>query len=95
MHLISFIASRVSELSGIAGARHAGLDLVEDPFPLVEVKVKIRLNQSAAPVNLESAHAEIEFTVADGYLSTSATILDSSRSSLSLRTWRQRTGTFF
>lgn len=75
LHLVSFVASRVSELSGVGGAGHAGLDLVEDPFPLVDVEVKIRVDRPVVRVHLEPAHTEMEFTVADGYVSTAATIL--------------------
>jgi hypothetical protein len=70
LHLISFVATRVAELQGLQRAAHTGLDLVEDPFPLVDVEVAIRTDRPVRAVHLEPRGVALDFTVEDGYLRT-------------------------
>ena len=66
VHLNSFLASRQAE----------GLDLVHDPFPIVDVPISIRMTNSPKVVTLQPEGASLQFTFADGYLHTKAAVLD-------------------
>jgi hypothetical protein len=66
VHLLSFVPARLA----------AGLDLVYDPFPLVDVQVAVRLGAVPARVTLQPAGAELSFSYQGGYASTSVTVLD-------------------
>lgn len=76
LHLISFVATRSAEISGAAKVRHPGLDLVEDPFPLVDVDVALRVDRDIAAVHLQPDGLPLDHTVEDGYLRVTPTILD-------------------
>jgi Hypothetical glycosyl hydrolase 6/Beta-galactosidase trimerisation domain len=76
LHLLSFVATRAAELSGVAKVRHLGLDLVEDPFPLVEVDVALRVDRDIAAVHLQPDGLPLDHTIADGYLHITPTILN-------------------
>jgi hypothetical protein len=60
VHLLSFVPARET----------ASLDLVHDPFPLVDVPVAVRLPAAPARVHLEPKGVELEWTYADGYVHT-------------------------
>jgi hypothetical protein len=66
VHLISFLPSRQAE----------NLDLVHDPFPLLEVPVAARLDQAPASATLQPAGQELEFTYDNGYAQTTVTVAD-------------------
>jgi hypothetical protein len=76
LHLLSFVATRVAELSGVAKVRHLGLDLVEDPFPLVEIDVALRVDREIAAVHLQPDGLPLDHTVEDGYLKIAPTVLN-------------------
>ncbi|AMM21595.1 hypothetical protein AX769_17420 [Frondihabitans sp. PAMC 28766] len=76
LHLTSFVSTRSAEISGAAKVRHTGLDLVEDPFPLVEVDVALRVDQEIAAVHLQPDGLPLDHTVEDGYLKIAPTILN-------------------
>lgn len=76
LHLVSFVATRSAEISGVATTRHRGLDLVEDPFPLVEVAVALRVDRDIAAVHLQPDGIPLDYAVEDGYLTISPTILN-------------------
>jgi hypothetical protein len=78
VHLLSFLATRVATSGPVGNLPATGLDLVEDPFPLVEVPVAIRCPQRPAAVYLQPAgvnlpfdwdgkYAEVVVTVSEGH----------------------------
>ena len=73
LHLISFLASRAAELVGVQKARHSGLDIVEDPFPLVDVEIAVRVDRPVAAVHLEPGGTPLEFTQQGSYVTTRVT----------------------
>lgn len=66
VHLISFLPSRQAD----------NLDIVHDPFPLVDVPVSVRLDTAPDRVTLQPAGLELPFEYADGYARTRVTVLD-------------------
>lgn len=66
VHLISFLPSRQAE----------NLDIVHDPFPLVEMPLAVRVDTEPARVTLQPAGISLPFTYADGYVHTRVTLLD-------------------
>lgn len=83
LHVISYVASRATEglETDPVGAGDRGpspIDLIEDPFPVIDVPIEIDLcGRSATSVRSEPEGIDLPFTVsADGYLSTSVTVLD-------------------
>lgn len=66
VHLLSFLPSRLGR----------DLDLVYDPFPLVDLDVALRLEARPKRVTLEPSGQELPFSYDDGYTSTRVTILD-------------------
>lgn len=65
VHLISFTAVRKAE----------GLDIVEDPFPLVNLPLAIRHDKQPRRVVIAPAGEDIPFTYQDGYVRVSVTSL--------------------
>ena len=66
VHLLSFVPARLAR----------DLDLVYDPFPLVDVEVALRLEAAPTRVMLQPAGEELSSSYEDGYASTRATVLD-------------------
>ena len=66
VHLLSFIPSRSAE----------GLDLVLDPFPLVDVEIALRCDTRPARVTLEPSGQELEWEYEEGYATAKVTVLD-------------------
>ncbi len=66
VHLLSFVPSRLAR----------DLDLVYDPFPLVDVEVALRLDAAPSRVMLQPAGEALSSTYEDGYASTRVTVLD-------------------
>jgi len=66
VHLLSFVPARLA----------ADLDLVYDPFPLVDVDVSLRLEAAPAHVTLQPAGTGLSFSHEGGYASTRVTVLD-------------------
>jgi hypothetical protein len=66
VHLLSFVPARLA----------GDLDLVNDPFPLVDVEVALRLEAAPARATLQPAGQELSFSYQDGYASTRVTVLD-------------------
>jgi hypothetical protein len=65
VHLLSFIPARLAR----------DLDLVYDPFPLVDVEVILRLGSPPASVTLQPEGKELAFSYQDGYVSARVTVL--------------------
>jgi hypothetical protein len=76
LHLLSFVSTRAGETGGVARLHHSGLDLVEDPFPLVDVDVALRVDRDIAAVHLQPDGLPLDHTVEDGYLRVHPTILN-------------------
>ena len=66
VHLLSFVPARLAR----------DLDLVYDPFPLVDVEVALRLEAAPGRVMLQPAGEELSFSYQGGYASTRVTVLD-------------------
>ena len=66
VHLISFLPSRQAE----------NLDIVHDPFPLVDVPVSVRLETRPRRASLQPMGQELDFTYEDGYAQVRVTALD-------------------
>jgi hypothetical protein len=66
VHLLSFLPSRQAE----------NLDLVHDPFPLLDVPVSLRLEQPPHSAVLQPSGQELELNYANGYAHTSVTVTD-------------------
>jgi len=66
VHLISFLHSRQAE----------DLDLVHDPFPLVNMPLFVRMDKAPTKVTLQPAGEDIPFTFEEGYVSLKPTVLD-------------------
>ncbi|GGG08194.1 alpha-amylase family protein [Paenibacillus abyssi] len=66
VHLLSFYPER----------RADDLDLVEDPFPLVDMPIAVRTDQEPKRVYLAPAKRELAFTYSDGYVHARVTVLD-------------------
>ena len=66
VHLISFLPSRQAE----------NLDIVHDPFPLVEMPISVRLDAAPTRVALQPTGKTLPFTYSGGYVQTQITVLD-------------------
>ena len=75
LHLLSFVASRAAELPGVRQG-HPGLDIVQDPFPVVDAELEIRVDRPVTAVHLQPEGTSLPFTVENGYVRTRATVLD-------------------
>lgn len=64
VHLLSFVPARET----------ATLDLVHDPFPLLDVPVEVRTEQRPVRLHLEPDGVDLDWTYEDGYVRTSVTI---------------------
>ena len=76
VHLLSFVASRQAEgVSPITGETE-GIDLVDDPFPLVDVPISARTPSAPHAVTLQPHGIELPFEYRDGRVETTVTIPD-------------------
>ena len=66
VHLISFLPSRQAE----------DLDIVHDPFPLVDMPISVRLEEAPKGVTLEPEGQNLDFSYKDGYAHTRVTVLN-------------------
>jgi hypothetical protein len=66
VHLLSFVPARLAH----------DLDLVYDPFPIVDIDVALRLEAAPTRVTLQPRGEELSSSYEDGYASTRATVLD-------------------
>jgi Hypothetical glycosyl hydrolase 6/Beta-galactosidase trimerisation domain len=66
VHLLSFLPSRQAE----------NLDLVHDPFPLLDVPVSVRLDNPPQSATLQPSGQELELTYDNGYAHTAVTVTD-------------------
>jgi len=66
VHLLSFLPSRQAE----------NLDLVHDPFPLLDVPVSLRTEWPPRSAVLQPSGQELELHYEDGYASTRVTVSD-------------------
>ena len=66
VHLLSFCPERRAE----------GLDIVEDPLPLVDMPISVKLPRKPKRAYLAPAETELEFDYADGYAHAKVTVLD-------------------
>ena len=74
VHLISFMSTRVAE-DNMGHRSSGGLDLIEDPFPLVDVPVSVRADSTPSSVSLEPTGEALNFTWQDGYVHARVTVL--------------------
>jgi hypothetical protein len=65
-HILSFSAER----------RADNLDIVEDPFPLVDIPISIKLPSVPTRAYLAPCETDLEFNYQDGYAQVRVTILD-------------------
>jgi hypothetical protein len=70
VHLLSYLPTRVG--SGLGG----DIDLVDDPFPLVDVEVEIACEHEPASATLEPAGTALPLRWAGGVATTTVTVLD-------------------
>jgi Hypothetical glycosyl hydrolase 6/Beta-galactosidase trimerisation domain len=70
VHLLSFIPTRVG--SGMGGE----IDLIYDPFPLVDVDVQIAIDTQPRSAALQPAGTPLPLHWSDGIASTTVTVLD-------------------
>jgi Hypothetical glycosyl hydrolase 6/Beta-galactosidase trimerisation domain len=66
VHLLSFLPSRQAE----------DLDLVHDPFPLLDVPVSLRMEQPPHSAVLQPSGQELDLHYEDGYATTRVTVSD-------------------
>jgi hypothetical protein len=66
VHLLSFLPSRQAE----------DLDVVHDPFPLVDVPVSLRMEQAPLSAVLQPSGQSLELHYEDGYATTRVTVTD-------------------
>lgn len=66
VHLLSFLPSRLAR----------DLDLVLDPFPIVDVEVAVRVERAPSRVRLEPSGTTLPFRYVDGYTTSRVTVLD-------------------
>jgi hypothetical protein len=66
VNLLSFVPTRAAE----------GLDLVQDPFPLVDVQVAVRVQDEPSRVMLQPEGRELSWELRDGYVTTRVTVPD-------------------
>ena len=66
VHLLSFLPSRQAE----------GLDVVHDPFPLVDVPVSLRMERAPQSAVLQPSGQPLELHYEDGYATTRVTVTD-------------------
>lgn len=70
VHLLSYLPTRVG--SGLGG----DIDLIDDPFPLVDVEVEIASETEPRSATLEPAGTVLPLAWADGVATTTVTVLD-------------------
>jgi len=70
VHLLSYLPTRVG--GGLGG----DIDLVDDPFPLVDVEVQVACEQEPASATLEPAGTSLPLRWADGVATTTVSVLD-------------------
>lgn len=66
VHLISFLPSRQAE----------GLDIVHDPFPLVDMPISVRFDRQPRRATLQPQNQPVAFDYRDGYLHARVTVPD-------------------
>ena len=66
VHLVSFLPSRQTDT----------LDIVHDPFPLVEMPIAVRLDAAPSRLTAQPEGKELPFTYEDGYAHTQVTVLN-------------------
>lgn len=70
VHLLSYLPTRVG--GGLGG----DIDLVDDPFPVVDVEVEIAAESEPRSATLEPAGTALPLRWADGVATTTVTVLD-------------------
>ena len=73
VQLISFISTHVAE-DNMGHRSSGGLDLIEDPFPLVDVPVSVRSDSMPFSVSLEPPRKALKFTWQDEYVHARASV---------------------
>ena len=79
LHVVSFLPTRATEGHDPAAAElDAGpIDLVEDPFPIIDVPIAVRVDdRRVTSVKTQPDGHELTWTEADGYVHTKVTCLD-------------------
>lgn len=66
VHLLSFIPARLAE----------GLDIVNDPIPVVDLALQVRLDARPTTVTLQPEGRELDFTYTNGYVGTTVSFVD-------------------
>lgn len=75
VHLLSYLPTRVADGQPIGHQGKTGLDVIEDPFPLVDLAVSVRSESRPIGVTLQPAGKPLAFSYEDGYVETSVTVL--------------------
>src|SRR4051794_1668600 len=76
VHLLSYLASRQAEGISPITFEAEGIDLIHDPFPLVDVPVRIRAQHAPTAVTLQPHGTALPFEHRDGYVWTRVSVTD-------------------
>lgn len=82
LHVVSYLSTRVTEgldydPAGAGELLPTPIDLVQDPFPLIDVPIAIRVDdRRVTGVHTQPDGNALAWEVADGYLTTTLTCLD-------------------
>lgn len=76
VHVLSFLASRQGEGTSPITLRPEGLDLVQDPFPLIALPLDVESETAPVSVTLEPEGTALEFRYTAGRVTTEVTVPD-------------------
>ncbi len=76
VHLVSYLATRVADGTPLVYLPPSGLDVVEDPFPLVERTISVKWDRRPEQVTLEPAGQVLEYEWDGTYAHVRVTMLD-------------------
>jgi hypothetical protein len=76
VHLLSFLPSRQAEADNPRTGQLEGIDLVNDPFPLVSVTVSVRLDDPPSAVTLQPHGQQLTWDYSHGRLETTVDVPD-------------------
>ncbi|MCH2176930.1 MAG: alpha-L-fucosidase [Lentisphaeria bacterium] len=77
VHIVSFsVEKRGASFIRMVANKQVGLDVVEDPLPIVNQSIWIKSDTSPQQVYLAPAGTNLEFNYEDGYVKTAVTVLD-------------------
>jgi hypothetical protein len=76
VHLLSFLASRQAEGTSPLTGSVEGIDIVHDPFPLVDLSVSVRADKPFRRATLQPHDRALAMEYADGYATVSVSLED-------------------